>query len=395
MRLAGAAALILAACAAIWAARGEVSGPALPEDSRTVDASAMLGINEAVAVPSRVLDQGLATAELEALLEADARATRELGATWVRAHSAVYPNLNHRLASRRDWKGPADRWVRIVQAEGLDALVMISPWPGNQTSAHTSTYVAPRGYAAWVTEVVERYDGDGVDDMPGLQRPITHWEVDNEPDLKNTLQARGSTVDPATFCTPEQYMAVLETTAAAIRAADPDAVVLNGGIYRPHAEAGAAYLAELIRLGLLEHVDVLSLHTYFDGPGTETLERGLAAAPPRTRVWLTETSVASEGRSWMDEAWQAEMVHRVHATALVAGVEKVFWHSLADAPVAPKQGIAFHSLLSATGQGFQDKEAAAAYRELARQLQEPVTVSPEGIRTASAELVLDGEAHWR
>lgn len=387
--------LVLVGCAALFASREVTTGPDLPSDTRVVDASGMLGINEAVAIPSRVLATSPSDAEITTLLVADARATKELGATWVRAHSAVYPNLNHHLAKKRDWKPSADLWVRVVQAEDLDALVMLSPWPGNQTSTHTARYVAPKGYADWVTEVVERYDGDGVDDMPGLKRPIKHWEVDNEPDLKNTLQARGSTVDPTTFCTPEQYMAVLRTTAAAIRRADPEATVLNGGIYRPHAPNGVNYLDSLIDQGLLEVVDVLSLHTYFDGPGTETLERGLSAAPAGARVWLTETSVASTGERWMDEAWQAEMVHRVHATALVAGVEKVFWHSLADAPVAPKQGIAFHSLLSATPEGFADKQAATAYRELAGHLTEPVTISPAGIRTPSAELVLDDVAHWR
>ncbi len=398
MRLAGlgAAALVLSA-AAYFALGARVSGPELPGELRVVDASGMLGINEAVAVPSRHLAQGLSPEVVQQLLAEDARATRELGATWVRAHSAVYPNLNYQAAQKRPWQAAADRWVRAVQAERLDAVVMISPWPGNQTAAHTDRYVLedPEPYASWVVEVVERYDGDGLDDMPGLARPIDHWEVDNEPDLKNTLQARGSEVDPSTFCTPEQYMAVLRVTVEAIRAADEDATILSGGIYRPHAHAGATYLYELVALGLLDEVDVLSLHSYFDGPGTETLESALEKAPTGARVWLTETSVASRGdKRWMSQAWQAEMVHRVHAAALVHGVEKVLWHSLADAPVPPKRGIAHHSLLQATAEGFEDKPAAAAYRELARHVAEPLSLSEGGITTPSAKLVLESPAHW-
>ncbi|MFY7998387.1 MAG: hypothetical protein ACOVSW_07285, partial [Candidatus Kapaibacteriota bacterium] len=29
---------------------------------------------------------------------------------------------------------------------------------------------------------MERYDGDGIDDMPSLKTPITSWEFSNEPD---------------------------------------------------------------------------------------------------------------------------------------------------------------------------------------------------------------------
>ena len=398
MRLAGVGVVVLGlSVVAVFALRGRPSGPELPEGMRVVDGSGFLGINEAVAIPGRVLAQKPPIATIEGHLAEDARATRELGATWVRSHSAVYPNLDYQTASKRQWTGHADRWVRTVQAEGLEALVMVSPWPGNQTSAHTDTYVVedPEAYASWVSAVVERYDGDGVDDMPGLLRPIRHWEVDNEPDLKNTLQARGSKVDPTTFCTPEQYMAVLRVTADAIRAADPEATVLSGGIYRPHAHAGVTYLHKLDALGLLEVVDVVSLHTYFDGPGTETLERGLSAAPDGARVWLTETSVASRGdKRWMSQAWQAEMVHRVHAAALVHGVEKVFWHTLADAPVAPKHGISNHSLLRVTDAGFVDKPSAVAYRELAERLAEPLTIAEDGITTPTSQLVLESPAHW-
>ena len=34
----------------------------------------------------------------------------------------------------------------------------------------------------FVYNLVERYDGDGVNDMPGLTLPITVWEFGNEPE---------------------------------------------------------------------------------------------------------------------------------------------------------------------------------------------------------------------
>ncbi|MCP4809019.1 MAG: hypothetical protein GY913_23580 [Proteobacteria bacterium] len=370
----------------------QLASPSGPELSTPIEGGQLeLGINEAVAIPARLLRQ---RPDIPALLAADAKATHELGATWVRAHSAVYPNLNH--AQHRDHRA-GDAWVRAVQAEGLHAVVMVSPWPGNQTAAHTASYVAPAGYAEWVGSVVERYDGDGVDDMPGLIEGIHHWEIDNEPDLKNTNVARGSTVDPETFCTPEQYLEMVRVTAAAVRAADADAVVLNGGIYRPHTETGQAYLAALVTGGLLDHIDVVSVHTYFDGPGTDKLERALTNTRELVGdrpVWLTETSVASEGdKRWMTPEWQAEMVLRVHATAMVHGVDKVFWHTLADPPVKPEHGISRHSLLRVTADGFADKPAAVAYRGLAERLA-PARIEEGRLFVGDHELLLDGTARW-
>jgi hypothetical protein len=36
-------------------------------------------------------------------------------------------------------------------------------------------------YQAFVRATIERYDGDGLSDMPGLVTPIRYWQVDNEP----------------------------------------------------------------------------------------------------------------------------------------------------------------------------------------------------------------------
>ena len=43
-------------------------------------------------------------------------------------------------------------------------------------------------YLRFVRSTVERYDGDGVDDMPGLLFPVRFWEIDNQPDIKTRLQ---------------------------------------------------------------------------------------------------------------------------------------------------------------------------------------------------------------
>jgi hypothetical protein len=43
-------------------------------------------------------------------------------------------------------------------------------------------YKDEAAYVRFLTAAVERYDGDGIDDMPGLTAPVLYWQVHNEPE---------------------------------------------------------------------------------------------------------------------------------------------------------------------------------------------------------------------
>lgn len=340
-----------------------------------------LGINEAIAVPVTIRDRGRIPPErLEAMLLDDARLARDVGATWVRGHTGNFPRLG--WSSVRDrpelLAGEGDAWVRALQSQGLEGLGMISPWPGNQTANATERYVPDdlAAYEAHVRRVVERYDGDGVDDMPGLTRPVRYWEVDNEPDLKFTNVPRDPVrpMKPETFCFPEEYAQVLIATSRAIKAANPEAVVLNGGPYRPHAPSSRAYLEQVFAVpGARAAVDVVSVHTYHDALDGERLAAGIATLRelvPGKPVWVTETSVGLS--ETIDEEAQARAVVALAGVSAVAGAERLFWHTLADPPPAPpnanrKPGaFSTNSLFrTETGDVRVDKPAATVFRHLA------------------------------
>ena len=38
-------------------------------------------------------------------------------------------------------------------------------------------------YKNFLIKLVDRYDGDGLNDMPGLTKPIKYWDVMNEPEF--------------------------------------------------------------------------------------------------------------------------------------------------------------------------------------------------------------------
>lgn len=77
-------------------------------------------------------------------------------------------------------------------------------------------------YITFLEKLVERYDGDGKEDMEGLQMPIKYWEISNEPEMKS---------NELTFFTgtPEEYAEILKQSYKEIKENCPDCRVLHAG----------------------------------------------------------------------------------------------------------------------------------------------------------------------
>jgi len=139
-----------------------------------------------------------------------------------------------------DWSD-MDGAVRAWQRNGVHIMVSLrffSPWA---TAARDgSGFVYLKGPAKWlalkgadylpkpehrgdfreyVRSLVERYDGDGKDDMPGLLFPVLHFQVGNE--YYNELFWAG---------TADDYGQLLREFAGAARAACPTVRVILSGI---------------------------------------------------------------------------------------------------------------------------------------------------------------------
>ncbi len=385
--------------------------PPLPRSART--GAEIFGFNEAVGIAQRTRSVVMGALSQRVLLDRRASRVRSLGATLVRVNSHLLPYLSWDALKARDfdWRA-SDTYFGALDRARLDAVVVIGPWPGARTSAHTDRYLPDDldAYAAYVTAVVERYDGDGQSDMPGLRRGVLAWEVDNEPDLHHTTPARGAArrddadVESPSFEPPEEYAEVLTVTAAAVRAADPDALVLSGGIYRPMTAQGRDYLDSVLAApGVLEAIDGISLHSYFADDHLEvisaTMETARTLAPDKL-VWITETSVPADGRkAWVTEAWQAQMVPAVYGAFLAEGADRVLWHSLVDPDQARPDGrrtFSSNSLLRVVDplrRELEEKPAAEVYRRLAEVMAE---VDPQSIREIAAEggRVLETDRGW-
>ena len=166
--------------------------------------------------------------------------------------------------------------------------------PEIDVSQHTDgTTYRPKDvakYQRWVRAVVERYDGDGVDDMPGLAAPIKYWQVDNEPPRRR-----------------EGYADLVRITGQAVREADPTAKVLIGGLEIPFDDYRER-IYETEQLPILRElqgkgIDILDLHWFGHLDEAQKLPKALERVRrdlqqcgfENTAIWFTEMGTYSGG----------------------------------------------------------------------------------------------------
>ena len=183
----------------------------------------------------------------------------------------------------------------------------------------------PDAFAAYAASLASRY--------PEIQE----WEVWNEPNA--SFFWRPAVNVPA-------YTSLLKKTYQALKAANPTAHVILGGL-SPGQSTGvkdsipaADFLNAVYQNGGGASFDAVAYHAYGDGP----LENWLADALRNLRsvmdsngdvskpVWITEMGCYTNGPGSVSEAWQAGYL--TEARTFLAGipyVERVYWYTLRDA----------------------------------------------------------------
>ncbi|HJZ46438.1 MAG TPA: glycosyl hydrolase [Roseiflexaceae bacterium] len=183
---------------------------------------------------------------------------------------------------------------------------------------------------------------------------VKHWEIWNEPNLSVSGYESG-------LYRIEDYARVLSVARDAAKSADPQAVIVLGGMaavwgYPPSPTTYDYfdYLDALGKVGAWNSFDVLAIHPYRpDAPEGAPWRRDHAATFPEemarldnlmlkygTRpVWLTEVGWASsQGWPGVNEDQQAQFLARLYVMAIAQpSVEKIFWYDFRNdtAPSAP------------------------------------------------------------
>jgi hypothetical protein len=193
-------------------------------------------------------------------------------------------------------------------------------------------------YLVFLARVVERYDGDGVDDMPGLTAPILHWQIHNEPEGDHCGLFRGDVPG---------FVRLMKVSADLIHASCAACKVINGGaafpLYLeslPNPPQGSTFWRDFASAGGATSVDVIAAH-YNDGKSPthgsiadfeEQIRRLRELLGQSKPVWVTEfgTVIGNHGNfTGLPEAEAGAWFIRFYTAGLAAGAEKFF----SDAPV--------------------------------------------------------------
>jgi hypothetical protein len=294
---------------------------------RSATESNRFGVNEVLGWP------GLYTADR---LETSLSLMQAAGIGWVRVTWA-WKDMQPQAGDPFDYAhldavaaSAAQHHVQI-----LPILLAVPAWASSAPAALKAAkgnlspvdHYRPNDIQDWLTyvrSVVERYDGDGSDDAPGSPR-MAYWEVWNEENIAMFWPDKPDA---------SEYLALLKATYQTIKAADPSAKVVLGGL----ANADSGYLKSLYEMDGAPYFDVVSIHLYsYPAHGIDPVVNAVSAirnlmdseGDQAKPLWLTEIGWSDAPNAWgaptvsQDEI--ASFVTAVYTASLPADL--IFWYN--------------------------------------------------------------------
>ncbi len=258
-----------------------------------------------------------------------------VGAGWARPHSGPFAwGAIERPMGNYDFS-ESDEYVRIAQRNNITVLATIWPFigegsPNCKVSEQDQFYPRdPMGrlgipayrckpsnmeaYKKFLAALVERYDGDGKDDMPGLEIPIKYWEVSNEPELKSPT---------LTFFIGNEndYLEILKESYVTIKQTCEDCKVLHGGAAGA-SEEFLAFWDNVFAAGGGNYFDIANIHS-ISSPDVSDLNVGAFKSLLKKHninkpIWVTEAEFRSSSGNVITST----------KNALDTGASKIFFVS--------------------------------------------------------------------
>ena len=225
--------------------------------------------------------------------------------TWLEAFSwgAIEPSAPSGNIHTYSWTN-TDAMIRDYQSAGVthiqSYLGSSSPWGSRSSRDAMPKPERMADYRAWVRALIERYDGDGIDDMPGLVEPVRYWVVggewsgfwgsDNPQDYLELLdatreEARSASADTKLGAIPFLLIDVFQGN-------DPTAAEVEQRLVDPppgFRNSTAGMRAILDRPDLFDFVDVHSLGDYTELPPLLTWFRAQMTARGYAKpIWIDD-----------------------------------------------------------------------------------------------------------
>lgn len=224
-------------------------------------------------VPSNLLDMRSPDAAVQVFLwgspnvERDLKLAKDCGFNWVK-QSFEWRYIEPHEKGKLDLNEP-DRLVKAVGASGLKLIARVDNQPVWARAAKDFPVVAPpdklSDFGDFVGALAARYRGR-----------IHAYEIWNEPNLAREWGNKAPD--------PKGYVEMLKVAYKAIKAADPEAIVISGGLSPTTASGAIAmpdvdFLKAMYGAGLKGSVDMLGVHAAGFKAPPETSPADIAKNP--------------------------------------------------------------------------------------------------------------------
>ena len=140
-------------------------------------------------------------------------------------------------------------------------------------------------YKNFLLKLIDRYDGDGVNDMPGLIKPIRHWEIMNEPEYKMFFKG-----------TEDEFVEIFNLSSKLIKEKQKDAVIIMAGAAGMFPENKKFWKSALPKIK--DHFDIANIHHITPPEGkcdkdmwVGDLSKLLKKLSIQKPIWVTEAMI--------------------------------------------------------------------------------------------------------
>ncbi|WP_440933244.1 endo-1,4-beta-xylanase [Candidatus Pelagibacter sp.] len=239
---------------------------------------------------------------------------------WVRPHPGPFIwNHIEKEKGNFTWED-ADQYV--VYAQEHNQTILATIWPhanweqksckrkkarspfGKRFTKYLSKPCSMDDYKNFLVKLVDRYDGDGLNDMPGLTKPIKYWDVMNEPEFK--MFFKGS---------KEDFIEIFNFSSKVIKEKQPDAVIVMAGAAGMFPESKKYWKVVLPKIK--DNFDIANIH-HISGPDGQCDKQ----------LWVDEfadllKSVNIDKPIWLTEAMTCGPPVKAWVNAFLNGAELI------------------------------------------------------------------------